>query len=262
MYSIRLLSRIDLISSIVGGLICIVFVYYEGTNPERETSFPWEQTIGMAFNAITCPIIMYLNFDFYERWRNIIITVLRLSFIAGTTADYEDIPHQVFPWPSFIVNLLYFSRSLVIGWGCFGWLLPMKYHLIMQALHSILALRLAPVTCRSSSSAGGETFASLNMDKFRAMMNMLDWPFRLMSGSPKRILDDLTTDSSACLSVNVWLTLVFGFILPSFALFTRYPGLGLRLRLWIERDGMFLLVCAIQALWCILRIATIQILQQ
>jgi hypothetical protein len=259
-YSIRLLSRIDIISSIVGAFICIVFVLYESNNPERDTPFPWEQTFGMAFNALICPMLMYFNFDFYERWRNVIIIVLRISFIIGTTADYEDLPNQLFPWPSFVVNVLYFSRSLVISWGCFAWLLPKgRYHVLLQLMHSILALKLAPVTCALPSTEV-DTFASLNMPKFRTWMNVLDWPFMTIPGASKTIMSDLSSDYVSCMSVCSWCSLVFGFMTPSLIFLMSYPGLSQRMRMLLHRDGLFILACASQALWCIMRISSVKFL--
>lgn len=258
MYSIRLLSRIDLITSAVGALICLLFVHNEGLNPDRTAPFPWEQTIGMAFNALVCPLCMYWNFDLYERWRNVIIAALRISFIIGTTANYEDIPQRWFLWPGFLMNILYLSRSLVIGWGCFGWLLPLKYHLWMQCIHSLLAIRLAPSICHTSSSMN--TFASLNMDKFRVIMDVLDWPFSSIANLSSFSFSSLTSDYAACIGVSMWVTIFFGFFVPSLIILALYPGVSMWTRSFIQRDGLFLVAVGGQMLWILLRIAIIYVL--
>ena len=258
MYSIQLLSRIDLITSAVGALICILFVYNEGLNPDRLTPFPWEQTIGMAFNALLCPVCMYWNFDFYQRWRTVIISVLRVSFIIGTVADYDDIPQKLLRWPGFLINLLYSSRSLVIGWGCFGWLLPLKYHIWMQGIHSVLALRLAPEICRKSNST--DSFASLNMSKFQTLMHILDWPFSSLSDVYNILPSSLTNEYAACIGVSTWMTIFVGFLLPIFVIISMYPGLSTWTRTFIQRDGVFILLIVGQMLWIFLRMATMHVM--
>lgn len=103
--NIRILSRIDLITSIIGALICIVFVTYETLlNPERTSQFPWEQTIGMAICSLLCPLLMYYDIEVYRRWRNVAIILIRGLFIAGTVTDYEDIPHREFRCVLFLWN--------------------------------------------------------------------------------------------------------------------------------------------------------------
>jgi hypothetical protein len=84
MFSIDLLSRVDILSSVVGAAICVMFLYQEGVKKERKTIFPWEQAIGMVFTTSVCPLTMYLNYRFYEKWRNAIVILLRLSFMVGT----------------------------------------------------------------------------------------------------------------------------------------------------------------------------------
>lgn len=258
MYSIQLLSRIDLITSAVGALICIIFVHNEGLNPERTTPFPWEQTIGMAFNAVLCPMCMYWNFDLYQRWRNVIIACLRISFIIGTVANYEDIPQKMLPWPGFFVNLLYSSRSLVIGWGCFGWLLPLKYHILMQGIHSLLAIRLAPEICRISEAK--DTFASLNVNKFRTFMHILDWPFSSVAGLATISPSSLTSEYAACIGVSIWVTIFVGFLVPVLVIVAVYPGLSMWTRTFVHRDGFFIVLVAGQLLWMLLRIISMNIL--
>lgn len=252
MYSLQLLSRIDLITSGVGALICILFVYNEGLNPDRTTPFPWEQTIGMTFNALLCPVCMYWNFDFYQRWRNVIIGLLRISFMIGTVADYDDIPQKLLRWPGFLINLLYSSRSLVIGWGCFGWLLPLKYHIWIQGIHAFLALRLAPEICQISSS--GDTFASLNNSKFQTLMHILDWPFSSLSDLSKVLPSSLTSEYAACMGVSAWITIFVGFFLPISVIISVYPGLSARTRAFVQRDGFFIVLVAGQLLWIFLRV--------
>lgn len=103
--NIRILSRVDLITSIIGALICIVFVTYETLlNPERTSQFPWEQTIGMAICSLLCPLLMYYDIEVYRRWRNVAIILIRGLFIAGTVTDYEDIPHREFRCVFFFVE--------------------------------------------------------------------------------------------------------------------------------------------------------------
>lgn len=159
------------------------------------------------------------------------------------------------------MNILYFSRSLVIAWGSFGWPLELKYHIPLQAIHCILATRLAPVTCAVSESA--VTFASENRGKFRRLMNLLDWPFGFLSGSPLRVLNAGTGDKSACLSVNVWTLSVIGFLLPNYIMLR--SGAGLRnwpaFSAWIRQDGWFATLCIIQGLWCILRVVITRYVQ-
>ena len=172
--------------------------------------------------------------------------------MIGTVADYDDIPQKLLRWPGFLINLLYSSRSLVIGWGCFGWLLPLKYHIWIQGIHAFLALRLAPEICQISSS--GDTFASLNNSKFQTLMHILDWPFSSLSDLSKVLPSSLTSEYAACMGVSAWITIFVGFFLPISVIISVYPGLSARTRAFVQRDGFFIVLVAGQLLWIFLRV--------
>lgn len=95
---VALVSKLDLVTSAIGAIICTVFVYYEGTKGDRRSPFPWEQTLGMAFNALICPLLMLINRRFYEKWRHLIIILIRISFMIGTSHNYDDLPRESFEY--------------------------------------------------------------------------------------------------------------------------------------------------------------------
>jgi hypothetical protein len=255
MFSIQLLSQVDLLSSAVGACICFMFLKTEGLRTDRETPFPWEQAIGMIFTTSVCPLMMYWNARFYEKWRNVVVILLRMSFILGTLAHYDDVPHRKFDsWPGFIGMVLYTARCLVISWGGFGWLLPFRYHIWMQGIHALLAFHLIPETCVMPSTLGRETFVSLNEDRWRKMAAVLDWPLVLFGGAPSKALQSNTSAWATCVGLNMYFVIVLGWVLPSLAISYLYPRLSTGARALLRRDGIFLLGLGCTLYWVVLRL--------
>jgi hypothetical protein len=145
------------------------------------------------------------------------------------------------------MTLLYTSRTLVICWGGFGWLLPFGHHLVMQGIHALLAFHLIPDTCKLPMKSEIGTFASLNEDKFRKIVSVLDFPLKFFGGVSAERLERVTPSWVACASVNMWFISVVGFLLPSYGMTWMYPKLSSGARELIRRDGLFLL-----GLFCIL----------
>jgi len=259
MFSIELLSRVDLLTSTVGALICVTFIKNEAFREERDTPFPWEQAIGMIFTTSMCPMAMLYDFSFYEKWRNVLVVILRLSFMVGTLADYGDVPHRVFEtWPSFLCTVLLTARCAVICWGGFGWLLPFKYHIWMQGIHAMLAFHLIPETCAlpSTSRFANGTFLSLNEDRWRTIATVLDWPLVFLGGATYQGLQNGSSAFATCAAVNMWVIIVVGWMVPSMALSFLYPKLSSRKRALLQRDGMFGMALACTMYWIVLRATT------
>lgn len=256
MFSIQLLSRVDLLSSTVGALICVTFIKNEAFREDRDTPFPWEQAIGMIFTTSVCPMAMMWNFPFYEKWRNVLVIILRLSFMVGTLAHYDDVPHRVFDtWPSFLGMVLMTARCIVICWGGFGWLLPFKYHIWMQGIHALLAFHRIPESCAlpSTSKYSHGTFLSLNEARWRKMTSVLDWPLVFFGGASTEALQSATSAYATCVAVNMWCIAVFGWVLPSMAISYLYPKLAPRTRALLRRDGLFTLGLGCSLYWIVIR---------
>ena len=261
MLPIQLLSRVDLLSSTVGALICVTFIKNEALKEDRDTPFPWEQAVGMIFTTSVCPIAMMWNFRFYERWRNVLVGVLRLSFMAGTLARYDDVPHYTFnSWIEFVLQFLIKARCAVICWGGFGWLLPFRYHIWMQGLHALLAFRLIPDTCELPSETRPETFLSLNEDRWRTMASVLDWPLVLFGGAAPKAIQGKTSAWATCVGLNMWCIVVIGWALPSLAIIHMYPRLTHRTRRLLQRDGLFYLALGCTIYWIMLRTLMLTVL--
>jgi hypothetical protein len=86
----------------------------------------------------------------------------------------------------------------------------------LQAAHVAAASRLLPSVCAAparvapgtaaaaAAAAAGGTFQSLNADKFRAAMAVLDWPFAVVWPPAPTELSLGTTDGAACRAVALW----------------------------------------------------------
>ncbi len=254
MLPIDMLSRVDLLTSLVGALICVTFIQNEAFK-ERAETFPWEQAVGMIFTTSVCPVAMMWNFRFYEKWRNVLVILLRLSFIVGTLGHYDDVPHYAFDsWGTFIGQFLIKARCMVICWGGFGWLLPFRYHIIMQGLHALLAFHLIPETCALPSAARPGTFLSLNEDRWRSLASVLDCPLVFFGGASFEAIQARTSAWATCVGLNMWCIVVIGWALPSLLISFMQRRLPSRTRAWLRRDGVFFLVLTSAMYWILLRV--------
>ena len=147
---------------------------------------------------------------------------------------------------------MYFSRTLVISWGCFGWLLPMKYHIVLQACHVFMASKLIPVTC----SANPGSFMMQNESKFRYVMQVLDWPFSFLPSDAPAMLNDQTNTRSACIAINLYLLISFAFLLPSFLILINSRDIAIRTPI-LRQEGWLFLFLAIELCWCVIRLFVI-----
>jgi hypothetical protein len=260
MFPIQVLSRVDLMTSMVGALICVTFIRNEAFK-ERDTPFPWEQAVGMMFTTSVCPAAMIWNFRFYERWRNVLIILLRLSFIIGTLAHYDDLPHYSFnSWGPFIFQFLMKARVMVICWGGFGWLLPFQYHIWMQGIHALLAFHLIPETCALPSAARPGTFLSLNEDRWRTLASVLDWPLVFFGGASSEAIQGRTSAWATCVGLNMWCIVMLGWALPSLLISFMHIRLSVRTQAFLRRDGLFLMVLGGALYWIVLRVAMATVL--
>lgn len=247
------MATIDLITSSIGACICAVFIYNEN---QKDNPLPYDQIAGMIFTSSLCPIVMSWNFEFYQRWRNVLITIIRIPFIIGTTENYNDLWAERSPtFLGFLAHLLYASRVLVISWGCFGWPLPFPYHVVLQGCHVIAALRLTPVVCSvdGKGSYVPDSFASKNADRIEQCVNLLDVPLKMVWRGRPSIVEQ--QDRRDCFALNAWLLCVFGFMIPSYFLYIiTYRSGGGKLNRIIQRDGSKIMLFASAAAWCMIRV--------
>mmetsp|Transcript_13105 Transcript_13105/g.37808 ORF Transcript_13105/g.37808 Transcript_13105/m.37808 type:complete len:291 (+) Transcript_13105:2464-3336(+) len=261
MFPIQVLSRVDLMTSLVGALICVTFIQNEAFKEPRDTPFPWEQAVGMIFTTSVCPAAMMWNFRFYEKWRNVLVILLRVSFMAGTLAHYDDVPHYAFDsWGPFIGQFLIKARCMVICWGGFGWLLPFRYHIWMQGLHALLAFHLIPETCALPSAARPGTFLSLNEDRWRTLASVLDWPLVFFGGTSEATIQGRTSAWATCVGLNMWCIVMLGWAIPSLLISFMHVRLSPRIQALLRRDGLFLLVLGGTLYWILLRICMASVL--
>jgi hypothetical protein len=87
-------ASIDVLSGIVGALICTTFVLSQRHAPAGTPQVPKEQVAGMLFTCLLCPLTYFGFKSFYLRNRVFLVLLVRMVFAIGTIYDYEDTPNE------------------------------------------------------------------------------------------------------------------------------------------------------------------------
>jgi len=87
-------ASIDVLSGIVGALICTTFVLSQRLAPPGTPQVPKEQVAGMMFTCLLCPLTYFGFKSFYLRNRVFLVLLVRMVFVIGTIYGYEDNPNE------------------------------------------------------------------------------------------------------------------------------------------------------------------------
>ena len=87
-------ASIDVLSGIVGALICTTFVLSQRHAPPGDPQVPKEQVAGMMFTCLLCPLTYFGFKKFYMKNRVFLVLLVRIVFAIGTIYDYEDTPNE------------------------------------------------------------------------------------------------------------------------------------------------------------------------
>jgi hypothetical protein len=85
-------ANIDVISGVVGAIICTTFVLSQRHAPGTP-QVPKQQVAGMMFTCLLCPLTYFGFKEFYLKNRVILVLLVRMVFAIGTIYDYEDTPN-------------------------------------------------------------------------------------------------------------------------------------------------------------------------
>ena len=121
----------------------------------------------------------------------------------------------------------------------------------------VCALPFSPTTNLTTSASPTTTFLSLNIDKFRAMMALLDWPFAVVSPSVYGGLGERAGDVAVCTAVVLWTQVVFGWLVPTLLLAVSLNFSGRVGKVLSEKGGVLCAAVA-QTLWCVVRVFTLK----
>jgi hypothetical protein len=87
-------ASVDVLSGIVGAVICTTFVLAQRHAPPGTPQVPKEQVAGMMFTCLLCPLT-YFGFKRFYLWNRVFLVLLvRMVFAIGTIYDYEDTPNE------------------------------------------------------------------------------------------------------------------------------------------------------------------------
>jgi hypothetical protein len=101
---------------------------------------------------------------------------------------------------------------------------------------------------------------SLNIEKIRTVMTVLDWPFAVVWPPAPGDLNAGTSNIAACSALIFWAQITLGWLIPTSLLASSLSG-GNRWRRAAQDQGVLVTGALAQALWCFIRVAALKFIQ-
>lgn len=186
----------------------------------RHTTSAWQ--VAWLLGASFIPAFIYLSISSAskQRWRTPIILGLKLCMIVYVGQVFKNDYYPVrktHSWPVFIHNLGFACRALPFLGTHIGLQLPfaMDFPIMVLAVSGMAATRIQSQCWPGPLPEGMATVHAVNQPKMEILVDLLDWPFKLVPHDPAA---STLQPAGVCVAIYSWLLLVFALGIPAMVL--------------------------------------------